>query len=429
MSQHDTVRDAHERFVTTGRVPGRHVRRLVADSWRRSARSGVDPEVPAPPVDMVGRTLTSYRRGHPLAVAMPVVRDLLVRPGHDAGWVAALTDDAGRLLWVEGDRDVRHKVEGVGFVEGAVWREDCTGTNALGTALATDRAVQVVGTEHYARRVQPWNCAAAPVRAASGQVLGVLDVTGGPVVASGLVMSLVRATVAAVEAELARAARPGVVEVPTERVVAVLAAGGASRGAPTPGRLRVLGPAVPTVRLDGRDVRLGLRHAEILLLLAHHPAGLTAEQLAVLLSADALSDVTVRAEVSRLRRVVGPLLSHSRPYRLTVPLRTDLDTVHELLEVGDVVGALANHPGLVLPRSVAPGVERLRDDLQADLRAAVLASPEPGVLSRWVASDEGSDDWQAWQRLAVLAPRGTPAQVQARGRLDLLARRLAGRAG
>ena len=67
----------------------------------------------------------------------------------------------------------------MGFVEGGVWREDCAGTNALGTALATDQPMQVVGTEHYARKVQPWNCAAVPVHAPSGQVLGVLDVTGG----------------------------------------------------------------------------------------------------------------------------------------------------------------------------------------------------------------------------------------------------------
>lgn len=428
MPHHDTVRTAHERFVTTGQLAGAHVRRLVADSWRRSARSGVDPEVPAPPVDMAGRTLTSYRRAHPLAAAMPVVRDLLVRPGADAGWVTALADDTGRLLWVEGDRDVRRRVEGVGFVEGAVWREDCAGTNAPGTALATQRPVQVVGTEHYARPVQPWNCAAAPVRGPSGQVLGVLDVTGGPVVAGGVVMSLVRATVAAVEAELARLAPPAL-QVPSDRLVTALTGAGAGARV-AGGRLCVLGPDVPTLHLGGRDVRLSLRHAEILLLLTQHPTGLTGDELAVQLSDHALSDVTVRAEVSRLRRVVGPLLSQSRPYRLTAPLRTDVDTVRSLLEVGDVAAALSNHPGVVLPRSTAPGVERIRDDLRADLRAAVLASPEPGAVSRWVSSDDGADDWQAWQRLTVLAPRGTPAHVQARGRLDLLARRLAGpRAG
>ena len=187
-------------------------------------------------------------------------------------------------------------------------------------------------------------------------------------------------------------------------------------------RLRVLG--TPTVHINGIDVRLSLRHAELLLLLARHPAGLSADELAVLLSEHELSDVTVRAEVSRLRRLVGPLLSESRPYRLTAPLRTDADMVHALLDTGDVDAALTAYPGPVLARSVAPGVERIRDELAADVRAAVLASPLPGVVSRWLASDAGADDWQAWERLAWLAPKGSPVHVRAVGRLDLLGHRL-----
>lgn len=404
------VRAAHERFVTTGQLSSRAVRSIVADSWRRSFRTGVDPEVQNAPVDMAGNALAGYRSSLAISGAMPIVRELLVAPGSDAGWVTALTDDVGRLLWVEGDRSLRRRVEGVGFVEGSVWREDCAGTNALGTSLVTDQAVQVVGTEHYARKVQPWNCAAAPVHAPDGRVLGVLDVTGGPMVASPLVMSLVRATVAAVEAELARVAPPA-----AQRPVIVLGGGPTSR-------LRVLG--APMVHTGGVDLRLSLRHAELLLLLSRCPVGFSADELAVQLSAHELSDVTVRAEVSRLRRLVGPLLSESRPYRLTAPLRTDADMVHDLLAAGDVDAALTCYPAPVLARSVAPGVERLREELTADLRAAVLSSPMPAVVNRWLATDQGADDWQAWERLAWLAPKGSPAHVRATGRLELLTRRL-----
>ncbi|KQY46584.1 GAF domain-containing protein [Cellulomonas sp. Root137] len=406
------VRAAHERFVTTGQLSSRVVRSVVADSWRRSRRSGVDPEVQNAPVDMGGTDLVGYRSSLALAAAMPVVRELLVRPGAAAGWMTALTDDVGRMLWVEGESSLRSRVETVGFVEGGVWREECAGTNALGTALATDQPVQVVGTEHYARTVHPWNCAAVPVHSPQGRVLGVLDVTGGDVVASPLVMSLVRATVAAIEAELARVA-PGHAG-PSSSVLLR-----------TPGpvaRLRVLG--TPMLHLGTADARLSLRHAEILLLLARHPAGLSGDELAVLLSQNELSDVTVRAEVSRLRRLVGPLLSESRPYRLTSTVRTDADMVHALLGSGDTDAALTAYPGPVLARSFAPGVVRIREELTADLRAAVLASPQPAVVSRWLACDDGADDWQAWERLAWLAPKGSPVHVRAVGRLDLLGRRL-----
>jgi len=69
----DRVRAAHELFVTTGTAPA-GVRAVVADSWRRSLRSGVDPERPAPPVALTDADLRAYRREHPLRPALPVVR-------------------------------------------------------------------------------------------------------------------------------------------------------------------------------------------------------------------------------------------------------------------------------------------------------------------------------------------------------------------
>ncbi|MBD7951482.1 sigma-54-dependent transcriptional regulator family protein [Oerskovia rustica] len=438
MTDPATVSAAHEAFLSTGALPP-GIRPLVAASWRRSARSGVDPDVPHPDVSMSDADLGAYRARHPLARAMPIVRDLLVAGLAGESAVVAMTDDSGRLLWVEGSTSVRDDVGRIGFVEGAVWREERVGTNAPGTALATGRPVQVLGAEHFTRPVQSFNCAAAPVRdLRTGRVLGVLDVTGGQVAASGLVLSLVRASVAAVERELAeRAERSEQFEqsatgsrigpfAPRLDVLGVSngvlrAAPGAAAGWPAPGTYATAPDGGTHAAPSGR---LSLRHSEILLLLAASPRGLGADELAVLLHPGELSDVTVRAEVSRLRRAVGPLLGGSRPYRLGAPLRTDLDTVRDLLAAGDVHAALTAYPGPVLPRSVAPGVERLRDELSAEVRGAVLASGDVGALGRWLASDEGADDHGAWRRLAALAAPGTPAAARARARLALLDRSL-----
>ena len=387
---------------------------MVVDSWRRSARIGIDPDRVSAPVDLSDPDLAALRRSHPLAAGIPTARRLLLQP--DAGWVAALTDDTGRLLWVEGDRSVRRSIEQIGFVEGGVWREDTAGTNAPGTALATDAEVQVVGAEHWARSVHPWSCAAAPVHAPDGRVLGVLDVTGGPAAGTPMAMSLVRATAAVLEAGLAMSsgdrAWPG----------------GAHQVDVHEARLQVLGAhaGVLSVPVDsgGGRVRLSRRHAEILLLLAEHPAGLSGDELAVLLSDDELSDVTVRAEVSRLRRAVGPLLSESRPYRLTRVLRTDVDTVRDALALGDTAAALTAYAGPVLPRSEAPGIDRIREDLSTDVRAAVLAARDPELLFRWVAADEGADDWGAWRALAACTPPASAAHLRAVARLHAVEHRL-----
>lgn len=427
------LRTAYEDFLTTGRAP-RGVRPLVVASWRRSARSGVDPDAPAAEVALDDARLGDHRRHHPLAAAMPVLRELLVTPLADEPIVVAVTDDAGRLLWVEGNHRVRDAVGRLGFVEGAVWREERVGTNAPGTALATRRPVQVLGAEHFTRPVQGLNCAAAPVHdLRTGRVLGVLDVTGGPAAGSAVAMSLVRASVAAVERELV--VRAGVVggaglvgphDVAPHLGADLAVAGGAvdAIGGRPVATLEVLGARDAVLVQTGPAVterlRLTTRHAEILLLLARHPRGLGADELAVLLHPGDLSGVTVRAEVSRLRRVVGPLLADGAPYRLARPLRTDVGAVRLALAAGDVDGALATYAGPALPRSVAPGVEMLRAELAAEVRAAVLAAPDPGPLERWVSSDEGADDVEAWTRLAHLAPARSPLAVRARARVALL---------
>ncbi len=402
------VRAAYESFVgSAGSQEPTGIDPVVAASWRRSLRNGVDPDQPSEVAVAAPGDLEDYRRNHPLAVAMPMVRDLVGGATGD-DLVVAVSDDVGRLLWVEGRGPVRSAVDHVGFVEGAVWREESVGTNAPGTALATRRPVQALGAEHFMRPAQRLSCTAAPVRDAAGGIVGVLDLTGGSVAGSHVALALVRATVAMVEHELAtraaaRVAGPGATDQPAD--------------------LRLLGP--PTLR--GR--RLSLRHAEILLLLTEHPRGLGAEELAVLLHPGDLSQVAVRAEVSRLRRVAdavlgGPLLAGSRPYRLARPLRSDVGTVRSRLRRGDVRGALSAYPEPLLRRSVAPGVEQLREELEAEVREAVHACDDAAAVEQWTARSEGADDHAAWTRLARLAPPGGPQSVRALAHLCVLERRL-----
>ncbi|WP_277208899.1 GAF domain-containing protein [Isoptericola croceus] len=394
-----SVQMAYDTFLGTGSLaPG--LDPLVAASWRRSRRSGVDPDSLRAAADLGDRELDDYRTTHPLAPFMPLVRDLVVDAARDDGLVVAVSDDAGRLLWVEGDARTRTTAERVGFVAGAVWREESVGTNAPGTALATRRAVQVLGAEHFSRPVQSLNCAAAPIRAADGRVIGVLDVTGGRAAASRVALSLVRATVASLERELlARGQGTPPAGVATGRRPAV----------------RLLG--TPTLHRPDGDHRLSQRHAEILALLGEHPRGLTVEELAVLLHPGDLSDVAVRAEISRLRRVAGQLVTGSRPYRLAPGVRSDVAVVREHLAAGDTTAALAAYAGPLLPRSGAPGVERARAELTAEVRSAVLSSGDPAALDAWTRCDDGADDVEAWALLVRRAGHGSPLWCRARAHL------------
>jgi transcriptional regulator of acetoin/glycerol metabolism len=382
------VREAHDRFITTGRAD-RRLRPLVVESWQRSLKGGLDPEHSMAPVELLDDELDRYRRNHPLANAMPVIRKLLVQDAEEAGLLVAVSDAAGRLLWVEGSTPVRSNAEGIHFVEGAQWSETKAGTNAPGTALALDHAVQIYTAEHLARSVTPWSCSAAPIHDPdTGAILGALDLTGGVDVAAPHTLTLVRATVAAVEGELRVQRLQGIRSMADDLAL----------DQPV---LRTLGRSSAVVEGSHGLTRLSRRHSELLALLAAHREGLSGEQLAVALNEHDHASVTLRAEMSRLRSVLGAVRLDSRPYRLGEGLHSDIEDLRAALATGNVGLAVELYPGPLLPGSDAPGVVSLRETLHFDLRAALIASGDPDPLLRFGDTDHGRDDWQIWQAAAA----------------------------
>ncbi len=88
---------------------------------------------------------------------------------------------------------------------------------------------------------------------------------------------------------------------------------------------------------------LSPRHAELLYLLALRRSGSSAAELAVDMFGDAGRTVTVRAEMSRVRRYLGAFLEH-RPYRFR--------------EDAEVEVLLPDDSRDLLPHSTAPAVVR-----------------------------------------------------------------------
>lgn len=400
----DRVMSAHQSFVENVDA-GDTVRSVVRDSWLRSRHQGVDPDRIAGSAPLDGADLERYRSTHPMALVRPVVRKLLVEDAADTGLLVAISDASGRLLWVEGDVAAKDRALAMMFAEGVDWSEQAVGTNAPGTALALDHSVQIFAGEHFSRQAQEWSCSAAPVHDPnSGLILGAIDITGGPRVAMPEVLSLVRATVAAAESEL--------------RFQLISSPGMLFDGKP---RLELLG-SHPTLVRGGERIALSRRHAEILLLLLEHPEGLGSEHIAVLLDEGALDPVTVRAEVSRLRKILGPTAIASRPYRLTIEFESDVRAVRESLERGDVRAAVAMYSGPVLPASDAPGVYRVREELRARVQAALLRAGDTTLLRRWTTTVDGREDSAVWSAYLTTLEPGTSLYVQVKARIDVLDR-------
>ncbi|GAA0994387.1 helix-turn-helix domain-containing protein [Subtercola frigoramans] len=343
------------------------VRRLVEESWKRSLARKLDPDTLLPRFDLDDETLREYRREHPLSLVLPIIHRLLIAHTFESGLIVAIGDQAGRLLWIDGDRELRRRAEGMYFVEGADWSEASVGTSAPGTALALDHGIQIGGAEHFNRIVHPWSCTAVPVHdPATGDILGVIDITGGDDAVSPATMPLLEAAVAAAESELrihqlARAhprlglttqlrlpsrvgggpGWPGAGAHVVANTSAVMitdtgtgigigmspsstgnapgtvetsarSSSGTKKPRATDARqLSVLGRELGrlTVGTEGNaetnTVELSARHTEILTLLAWHRRGLSADQLAQKLYAADNSVATLRAEIVRLRAVLA----------------------------------------------------------------------------------------------------------------------------
>ncbi|MCF8588813.1 transcriptional regulator [Gordonia liuliyuniae] len=404
------VKRAYEQFLSGVTPSEGAVRSMVQESWVRSRSRGVGDDPDVTPDDMSDNDFSEYRAAHRLAQVRPLITSLMLDDVADAGVVVALTDRRGRLLWVDGDRSTRGKAAKINFVEGTVWSEDQVGTNAPGLALSLDRGVQIIGPEHYASPVQKWNCAAAPVHdPLTGEVIGAIDVTGGAAAAAPFALAAVRSVVAAVEREL----RSTAVDLSPEAML----------DCSLDSRLTVLAGEPTWCAPGGRRHVLSPRHAEILLLLHLHPEGLSTDRLADLLSDDDLGSVTVRAEISRLRREVGDAVA-SRPYRLTGDVSSDVTDVRQNIMTGDLRAAVSTlGRGGLLADSLAPGIIDAFDEIREDLRSAVFASRDVATLQAWASSPHGHDDFQAWTTLHRALPSGHPDAAIAAGRVRLLNRR------
>ncbi|MGM7670616.1 GAF domain-containing protein [Microbacterium sp. A93] len=422
------IERAHEELVA-GNLDDRrleHVRPLVRESWERSWRQRVGAES-LPPLALVTEELERYRLEHPLADVMAMIRSLLL-PGDPAesGVMVAVGDHAGRLLWVEGDLQQRMLTGEMGLVAGANWSEDAVGTSAPGTALALGQSVQIHQAEHYNRLVHPWSCTAAPVfDPESRKILGVIDVTGGPEVATPQARLLVDATARAVESELlvarlrARSAAPLVSPRKSRRAVTT-----------TRATLRVLGRDRARLEVCGDEsesvIELSARHAEILLVLAIHRQGVSADRLAELVYGEGASPDTLRPEMVRLRKVlqrIAPdLVPESRPYRLTVPLETDAQNVLSLLDRGAHRVALTAYRGPVLPESTAPGIEDFRDTVRAALREAMLTEASIDVLLVYADIPEGAEDEEVLRLCLEMLPARSPRRGGLVSRIEKLDR-------
>ncbi|ROO89212.1 hypothetical protein EDD29_6899 [Actinocorallia herbida] len=372
----EALRREWSRWLAGRGSPG--VRAEIGASWRRSIRA-VDPALGCAPLAAEADWARS-----PLRAPVEAVSGELRAVAEDAGFVAAVTDERGTILWTCGGAVMSRRAGAVNFAQGGRWDEASMGTNALALALETGVPSSVFSAEHLVEALHGWVCYCAPLHGPDGAVLGVLDISSTWDRSHPLGLPTVRGLAAAIEGRLGKAAGSG-------------------------WRLRCLGAA--SLRRDGVSVAIRPRQVEILALLALEGRALPPERLHDSLYGERrVSAVTLRAEVSHLRRVMAGALS-TRAYALAGQVSCDAAEVLAHLHAGRLTEALDGYGGPLLPLSEAPGVVRWRDHIEVALREAVLADPRPEPALAYGAHHP--EDLAVHEHAAALLPSADPRHAVA----------------
>jgi transcriptional regulator of acetoin/glycerol metabolism len=353
-------------FVEHGDGVEELVRPEILSSWTRS-ESAVAPDVKEAPLADEAE-IASIWRGSPLQAAVETVEEELRRTAEDGDLVIAVTDADTRILWTYGGRVMRRRAETVNFVAGGRWDDESVGTNALDLANRLAEPAMVFSAEHYASIVHSWVCWAAPVHdPTTGAKLGVIDLSTSWDRTHPIGLATARVMARLIESAMPRSHHhPSALLEETS----------------TPGLVMTLLGTAETW-LDGQRLLLNRRQTEVLALLALHPEGLSLEQLHAMVYGDqAVTFSTLKAEVSHLRHAVGGQLG-SRPYRLLMPISTDVDHVLALLRRGEVAAAVDAYGGDLLPGTNSPALTEMAEYVAVAVREALLIDPQPDAVARY----------------------------------------------
>lgn len=175
----DTVPEARRSFFELGELPEGAVASPILRSWQRCRSRGLDYREGClvDPADRASLFDARERSAILLEQAGSIMEHVFGQI-RASGSMVILADTDGMILHCLGDPDFVGRAHRVALQPGARWGEAIRGTNAIGTAIKEDGAVEVNGAEHYLERNAFLTCSAVPVINSRGELGGVFDISG-----------------------------------------------------------------------------------------------------------------------------------------------------------------------------------------------------------------------------------------------------------
>jgi transcriptional regulator of acetoin/glycerol metabolism len=154
------------------------VQPLVAESWQKCRRMGVDPsagkgkrasEAVIESIKLENKQL--------LEVALPIMQSIY-DIAQNSNTMIVLTDSAGYILETVCNGHIATNAKSLRFEVGTLWSDLEVGSNAIGIALDYDSAIQMIGPEHYCLSHHGWTCSASPIHNLNGDIIGCINMSG-----------------------------------------------------------------------------------------------------------------------------------------------------------------------------------------------------------------------------------------------------------
>jgi len=158
---------------------GKNANSGLAASWRRSGHlHALDPTNRAPSRRLTQAEIAAAqeRLGRLLRVTQSALDRLFLAVG-EVGCSVLLADRGGLVVDRRGAVADDATFDAWGLWTGAVWSENCEGTNGIGTCIFEKRPVTIDRDQHFFTRNSRLFCTTAPIFDEHGELAGALDVS------------------------------------------------------------------------------------------------------------------------------------------------------------------------------------------------------------------------------------------------------------
>ncbi|SHK00003.1 sigma-54-dependent Fis family transcriptional regulator [Tepidibacter formicigenes] len=170
---------AWEKFTKSGILDKNLVRDVIAQSWERSKKYGIDPFKENNNQKLKSNEFKfRYRKFMTLLKTAKPLMKSLYKIVEDNGLMIRLTDGEGYILEYMGNSNLLNEYGNLNIQKGSNVNENVIGTNAIALAMINGQPIQVLGGEHYCKQYHNWSSSACPIRDEKRKIIGVLSVTG-----------------------------------------------------------------------------------------------------------------------------------------------------------------------------------------------------------------------------------------------------------